>query len=50
MKAAVLGEQGVEIRDVARPVPKPNEILVKVKAASLNRADLLIASGQEGSE
>jgi NADPH:quinone reductase len=46
MKAAVLGEQGVEIRDVARPMLKPNEILVKVKAASLNRADLLIASGQ----
>ena len=46
MKAAVLGEKGVEIRDMARPVPKPHEVLVGVRAASLNRADALIASGQ----
>ena len=45
MKAAVVGENGVEIRDVAKPVPKPHEILVKVRAASLNRADLAVASG-----
>jgi NADPH:quinone reductase len=45
MKAAVLGERGVEIRDVAKPSPKANEILVKVSAAALNRADVLIASG-----
>jgi NADPH2:quinone reductase len=45
MKAAVLGERGVEIRDVAKPTPKPNEILVKVSAAALNRADVVIASG-----
>ena len=43
MKAAVVGENGVEIRDVAKPVPKPHEILVKVRAASLNRADLAVA-------
>ena len=46
MKAAVLGETGVEIRDVAEPVPKPHEILVKVRSAALNRADLAIAAGQ----
>src|SRR5258708_29699813 len=45
MKAAVLGERGVEIRDVAKPTPRPNEILVKVSAAALNRADVVIASG-----
>lgn len=45
MKAAVLGETGVEIRNVTKPTPKPNEILVKVSAAGLNRADVLIASG-----
>ena len=45
MKAAVAGEQGVEIRDVAKPVPKPHEILIKVRAASLNRADLAVAAG-----
>jgi NADPH:quinone reductase len=46
MKAAVLGDNGVEIRDVAKPVAKPNEILVKVAAASLNRADVVMASAQ----
>src|SRR5258708_22793064 len=45
MKAAVVGENGVEIHDVAKPVPKPHEILIKVRAASLNRADLAVASG-----
>src|SRR5262245_23171095 len=45
MKAAVLGENGVEIRDVARPVPGPAQVLVKVRAAGLNRADLIMASG-----
>jgi len=45
MKAAVVGETGVEIRDVAKPSPKPHEILIKVKAASLNRADLAVAAG-----
>jgi NADPH:quinone reductase len=45
MKAAVLGENGLEIREVPRPDPKPNEILVRVQASGLNRADLLMASG-----
>ena len=45
MKAAVVGEKGVEVRDVPKPAPKPNEILIKVRAASLNRADLAVASG-----
>ena len=34
MKAAVVGEKGVVIRDVAKPTPKPHEILIKVRAAS----------------
>ena len=46
MKAAVLGETGVDIRDVPEPVPKPHEILVRVRAAALNRADVAIAAGQ----
>jgi NADPH2:quinone reductase len=46
MKAAVLGETGVEIRDVPEPVPKPHEILVRVRAAALNRADVAIAAGE----
>jgi len=46
MKAAVIGENGIEIRDVPQPKPKASEVLVKVRAAGLNRADLLMASGQ----
>ena len=50
MKTAVLGEKGIEVRDLPKPAPKPNEILIKVRASSLNRADLLVASGvQHGS-
>jgi NADPH2:quinone reductase len=50
MRAAVLGENGVEIRDLPKPEPKPNEVLIRVRASSLNRADLLVASGiQHGS-
>jgi NADPH:quinone reductase len=50
MKAAVLGENGVEVRELPKPSPKPNEVLIKVRASSLNRADLLVASGvQHGS-
>ena len=45
MKAAVVTEQGVQYRDAPKPSPKANEILIKVKAASLNRADLAVASG-----
>jgi NADPH2:quinone reductase len=47
MKAAVLGESGVELRDVPKPTPAPNEVLVRVHASSLNRADVLIASGHQ---
>ena len=35
MKAAVLGDNGVEIRDLPKPAPKPNEVLIKVRASSL---------------
>lgn len=45
MKAAVVGEKGLEIRDIARPEPKPDEVLVKVRACGLNRADSMVASG-----
>jgi NADPH2:quinone reductase len=45
MKAGVATPNGVEIRDVPEPRPKPSEILVKVRAISLNRADLASARG-----
>jgi NADPH:quinone reductase len=45
MKAAVATEQGLTLREIAQPKPKPNEVLVKVRAAALNRADLATARG-----
>ncbi len=32
-KAGVSSPNGLELRDIPRPVPKPNEVLVRVKAA-----------------
>lgn len=46
MKAAVLTDQGVQIRDVPKPTPGPAQVLVKVHASGLNRADLIMASGR----
>lgn len=46
MKAIVVGPEGPELREVPRPVPGPEQVLVKVRAAGLNRADLIVASGQ----
>jgi NADPH2:quinone reductase len=46
MKAAVVTEGGVEVREVAKPQPGPEQVLVRVRAAGLNRADLQVASGR----
>lgn len=46
MKAAVVTEAGVQIRDIPVPRPLPNEVLVRVRASALNRIDLTVASGQ----
>ena len=40
--------KGLEIRDIPQPKPKPNEVLTRVRAASLNRADLNAARGAGG--
>src|SRR5690349_11308291 len=48
MKAAVVREGGgVEIRDVPQPTPKPNEVLVKVRVAGMNRADVGVSAGHK---
>jgi NADPH:quinone reductase len=47
MKAAIVGDAGIEIGDVPKPEPKPNEVLIRVRASTLNRADLLVASGHQ---
>lgn len=50
MRAAVITRHGgpevLEIRDVERPVPGMGEVLVRVHATALNRADLLQREGR----
>jgi NADPH2:quinone reductase len=48
MKAAVATENGLEVRDLPQPQPKSFQLLVKVRAAGLNRADLAAARGAGG--
>jgi NADPH:quinone reductase-like Zn-dependent oxidoreductase len=48
MKAAVASDKGLEIRDISQPKPKPTDVLVRVRAAGLNRADLNAARGVGG--
>jgi NADPH:quinone reductase len=48
MKAGVATENGLEIRDIPPPKPGAAQILVKVQAAGLNRADLAAAHGKGG--
>src|SRR5688572_6581267 len=49
MKAIVIARPGgpevLEYRDVPEPVPGPEDLLVSVRAAGLNRADLLQRRG-----
>jgi NADPH2:quinone reductase len=47
MRAAVVGEQGAEVRDLPKPEPAPNEVLIRVRASSLNRADVGVAAGHQ---
>ena len=46
MKAVVITGEGLALREVPVPEPKPNEVLVRVAACGLNRADLIMASGR----
>jgi NADPH2:quinone reductase len=45
MKAAVATENGLEVREIPPPQAGPNQVLVEVRAAGLNRADLNAAKG-----
>ena len=45
MKAYVYGQNGAEITDVAKPSPKGAQVLVRVRACGLNRADLGMTKG-----
>ena len=45
MKAIEIIEKKLEINDIELPVVKDNEVLIKVKAAGLNRADIAQKNG-----
>lgn len=49
MKAVAMFEYGgpevLKVMDVARPIPKPNEVLVKVHLSSITTADTMMRSG-----
>ena len=45
MKAAVVTPDGVKVQEVEKPTPGPDQVLVRVRAGGLNRADLQVASG-----
>jgi NADPH2:quinone reductase len=47
MKAFMINDfvQGPALRDIARPEPRAHEILVRIHAAALNFADLLVCKG-----
>jgi NADPH2:quinone reductase len=45
MKAFVYGANGAEVTDVPKPSPKGTQVLVRVRANGLNRADLGMTKG-----
>ncbi|MEK9719814.1 MAG: zinc-binding dehydrogenase [Quisquiliibacterium sp.] len=45
MKAAIRGEHGLELVQIEIPTPNPDEVLVRVRAFALNRADLGVLAG-----
>jgi len=52
MKAVLINKYGhnnvVEIKDLSRPKPGPNEVLIRVRAASVNPVDWKIREGMMG--
>src|SRR2546425_6354188 len=48
MKAILSAASGPQLAEIPAPQPKPNEILVRVRAASLNRADLAGLAAKDG--
>ncbi|WP_038216022.1 quinone oxidoreductase family protein [Xenophilus azovorans] len=47
MRAIVVAPEGAILAERPMPEPQPNEVLVRVRAASLNRADLHVAAGHQ---
>lgn len=47
MKAAIVTAQGLVLQDVPVPKPGPQQVLIKLRAIGLNRADLGVAAGHQ---
>lgn len=47
MKAAVVTETGVQVKDVPEPPCGPGQVKIRVRAAGMNRADLAVAAGHQ---
>jgi len=47
MRAVTVGPDGPVLREVRRPTPGPSQVLVKVHASGINRADLHVAAGHK---
>ena len=45
MKAAIVTESGLEVREVPEPKPGPEQVLIRLRAIGMNRADLGVAAG-----
>ena len=45
MRAMIITENGLELREVPMPQLGPDDVLVRVHAAGLNRAELAMAAG-----
>jgi NADPH:quinone reductase-like Zn-dependent oxidoreductase len=49
MRQYVLNNGGLELTDAPEPAPGPGEVLVRVRACSLNYRDLMVMRGEYGS-
>ncbi|MFW9993580.1 MAG: zinc-binding dehydrogenase [Candidatus Odinarchaeota archaeon] len=46
MKAAVFNGKEIELKDVPEPIPKENQVLIKIKAVGICGTDLAIINGE----
>jgi NADPH2:quinone reductase len=46
MKAALRGDSGLVFADLPRALPGPDDVVARVRAVALNRADLGVLAGR----
>lgn len=47
MKAAIVTESGLQVQEVPEPRPGPEQVLIRLRAIGMNRADLGVAAGHK---